>query len=68
MKLKSKNITKAIVLKLSPDINDSDISKILELIIKYNVSGIIVSNTTDGNRNNLSDIKKRSRRIIWRTA
>ena len=55
---KSKNITKAIVLKLSPDINDSDISKILELIIKYNVSGIIVSNTTDGNRNNLSDIKK----------
>ena len=33
-------------------------SKISELIIKYNISGIIVSNTTETNRENLSDINK----------
>ena len=45
-------------LKLSPDINNNEISKIIELIIKYKISGIIVSNTTEVNRENLSDAKK----------
>ena len=55
---KDKKINQSIVIKISPDIDDRDISKIVELIKKYNIQGIIVSNTTDSNRKNLSDIKK----------
>ena len=55
---KDKNISKDIVVKLSPDINDNDINKIIEIIIKYKISGIIVSNTTDSNREKLDDYKK----------
>ena len=55
---KEKNILSPIALKLSPDINNSEISKIIELIIKYKIDGIIVSNTTDRNRENLTDIQK----------
>ena len=32
--------------------------KIVELVSNHNIKGIIVSNTTDSNRGNLSDIKK----------
>ena len=53
-----KNITKPIALKISPDINNPEISNIIELIIKHNIDGIIVSNTTDSNRENLSDVQK----------
>jgi len=55
---KEKNISKPIVIKLSPDINTNEISKIIELILKYKIDGIIISNTTDSNRTNLSDIQK----------
>ncbi len=55
---KDKNIKKPIVVKLSPDIDNNEISEIIELIIKYKVAGIIVSNTTDSNRDNLSDLQK----------
>ena len=55
---KDKSILKPLVIKLSPDIDNSEISKIIELIIKHKVEGIIVSNTTDSNRENLSDIQK----------
>ena len=55
---KDKNLTKPIVVKLSPDINDNEISNILELINKYGINGIIVSNTTDSNRENLTDIQR----------
>ena len=55
---KDKNISKPIAVKLSPDIDNNEISKIIELIIKYKIAGIIVSNTTDKNREKLSDIKK----------
>ena len=55
---KEKNISKPVALKLSPDINNSEISKIIELIIKYSIDGIIVSNTTDSNRENLTDFQK----------
>jgi dihydroorotate dehydrogenase len=55
---KEKRINTPIAVKLSPDINDLDISGIIELINKYNIQGIIVSNTTDSNRENLSDVKK----------
>ena len=55
---REKNIKKPVVIKLSPDINDSEISKIIELIIKFKIDGIIVSNTTDRNRENLIDKQK----------
>jgi len=55
---KDKNISKPLVLKISPDINNDEISKIVELTAKYKISGIIVSNTSDSNRENLSDVQK----------
>ena len=53
-----KNILKPLAVKLSPDINDSEISEIIELIFKYKVNGIIISNTTDRNSDDLSDFQK----------
>ncbi len=55
---KDKNISKPIVIKLSPDIKDVEINKIIELIIKYKIEGIILSNTTEKNRENLRDLQK----------
>ena len=55
---KKQNILKPLVVKLSPDINNDEISKIVELILKFNIEGIIVSNTTDSYRKNLVDPKK----------
>ncbi len=55
---KEKNITKPIAVKLSPDLDNSDISRVVELIIKHKIDGIIISNTTETNRESLSDLKK----------
>ena len=55
---KSKKIKKPLLIKISPDINSKDISQINELIFKYNLDGIILSNTTDNNRDNLEDVRK----------
>jgi len=55
---KEKNINKPLVVKLSPDIDQNDISNIVEVIIKYKIDGIIISNTTDKNREKLIDVKK----------
>ncbi len=55
---KDENISKPLALKISPDIKDYEISVIIELIMKYKIEGIIVSNTTDNNREKLSDNKK----------
>ena len=55
---KEKKINQPVAIKLSPDINEEDISSIIELIKKYNIQCIIISNTTDSNREKLSDIKK----------
>ena len=55
---KDKKLDQPIVIKLSPDIDDKDVSRIVELIKRYNIQGIIISNTTDSNRENLSDTKK----------
>ena len=54
---KDNKLTKPLVVKLSPDIDDSEISKIIDCIIKYGISGIIVSNTSEINRENLNDKK-----------
>ncbi|MDC3104476.1 quinone-dependent dihydroorotate dehydrogenase [Candidatus Pelagibacter bacterium] len=55
---KEKKINQPVVLKLSPDISDSKISPIIELIKKYKIHGVIISNTTDKNRESLIDSKK----------
>ena len=55
---KEKNIKKPFVIKLSPDLNQKHISNIAEIIIKYKIDGIIISNTTDKNREKLLDGKK----------
>ncbi|MDB2515019.1 quinone-dependent dihydroorotate dehydrogenase [Candidatus Pelagibacter bacterium] len=52
-KLKSKI---PIVVKISPDISNEQTELISEVLLKHNVSAIIVSNTTTINRENLKDI------------
>jgi dihydroorotate dehydrogenase len=55
---KEKKINQPVVIKISPDISDNEISQIVELVKNQSIQGIIVSNTTDSNRENLSDAKK----------
>ena len=55
---KDKKLDQPIAIKLSPDIDDGDVSRIVELIKRYSIQGIIISNTTDSNRDNLTDVKK----------
>jgi len=58
---KEKKILKTkvpIVVKISPDIKDENISIISDLLLKYNVEAVIISNTTDKNRENLLNINK----------
>ena len=47
-----------IAVKVSPDIDEKSIDEISELFLKYNVQIVIVSNTTDRNRENISNINK----------
>tara|TARA_B100000029_G_scaffold482638_1_gene532968 strand:- start:1140 stop:2186 length:1047 start_codon:yes stop_codon:yes gene_type:complete len=55
---KNKKTNIPLFLKISPDIEDKDISEITELSLKNNISGIVLTNTTNGNRKNLvSEIK-----------
>ncbi len=55
---KRNNISKPLVLKVSPDINDNEINSITDLIMKFKISGVIISNTTDRNRENLTGNNK----------
>jgi len=59
-KIKKDNTTDIpLLLKVSPDIEDNHISEIVDSAIKNNISAIILTNTTIGNRENLiSEIKK----------
>jgi len=54
-KLKSKV---PIVVKISPDILESQVVQISKILLKYKVSAIIVANTSEGNRENLKNILK----------
>ena len=47
-----------VVVKISPDILDNQVNLICEILLKYKVSAIIVSNTTEGNRETLQNILK----------
>ena len=59
-KIKKDNKTDIpLLLKVSPDIKENHISEIVDVAIKNNISAIILTNTTNGNRDNLvSEIKK----------
>ena len=56
--INEKKIECPIAIKISPDIKEDEISKIVDLVSSQNIKGIIVSNTSDSNRDDLSDIKK----------
>ena len=47
-----------IAVKISPDIDEINIEQIAELLVKYNIAAVIISNTTDRNRENLKNINK----------
>ena len=47
-----------IVVKISPDISGVQINQISEILLKYQVKAIVVSNTTEGSRENLKNILK----------
>ena len=54
-KIKKDNGTNIpLLLKISPDINNSHIPEIADATIKNNISAIILTNTTNGNRDNLT--------------
>jgi len=55
---KNKKIKCPLVLKLSPDIMEEEISNINELILKFKIDGIVLTNTSNQSRENLSDVKK----------
>jgi len=53
-KIKKENKTDVpLLLKVSPDIRDNHITEIADVAIKNNISAIILTNTTNSNRNNL---------------
>ena len=53
-KIKKENKTNIpLLLKISPDINNDHISEIADIAVKNNISAIILTNTTNGNRDNL---------------
>ncbi len=47
-----------IAVKISPDIKNENISMISDLLLKHKVDAVIISNTTDKNREQLSNINK----------
>ena len=55
-KLLNSNIP--LVVKISPDIHDNEISPISDLLLKFNIDAIIVSNTSDSSREKLVNINK----------
>ena len=59
-KIKNENkINIPLLLKISPDIKDNQISEIADTAIKNDISGIILTNTTNSNKDKLiSDFKK----------
>ena len=49
-----------LLLKVSPDIDESDIPEIIDVVIKNNISAIVLTNTTSGNRKNLKNKRVQS--------
>ena len=58
-KIKNDNKIKTpLLLKVSPDIEDKHISEISDLAIENYISAVVLTNTTNGNRNNLKSKNK----------
>ena len=55
-KLLNSNIP--LVVKISPDIKDDEISPISDLLLKFKIDAIIISNTSDSSREKLVNINK----------
>ena len=47
-----------IVVKVSPDIDEKEIKQITEVLLSNNIEAVIISNTSDSSRDNLSNILK----------
>ena len=59
LKLKKKQkIACPVALKISPDIGEKEITNINEMLLKFKIDGLILTNTTNQNRDNLLDINK----------
>jgi len=56
---KDKGTNIPLILKISPDINNSHIPEITDTAIKNNISAIILTNTTNGHRNDLKSALKK---------
>jgi len=50
-----------IVVKISPDINNQEIGKISEVLLSNDIEAIIISNTSESTRNDLTNIQKHER-------
>ena len=55
---KESNFKKSFLLKISPDLDESSINNIVNLSLKNNINGIILTNTSDKNRDKLIDNQK----------
>ena len=57
---KKKNLKTSIpiVVKISPDINENQINLISEILLENDISGIIISNTSESSREILKDIQR----------
>ena len=53
------NFKKSFVVKISPDLEEASISEIINLILEYKIDGVILTNTTDRNRESLLDDEKK---------
>jgi len=53
------NFKKSFLLKISPDLEDSQISGIVNLILEYKIDGIILTNTSNKNRESLIDVNSK---------
>ena len=47
-----------IAVKVSPDINEDQVNQISEILLKYEIKAIIVSNTSEATRDKLSNIQR----------
>ena len=55
---KNLNSKVPVAVKVSPDINDQEVNKITEVLLSNNIEVVIISNTSDSSRDNLSNIQK----------
>ena len=55
---KKLNSKVSLAVKISPDIDEDEVSVISDLLLKFDISAIIISNSTDSTRENLININK----------